>query len=69
MKVVSVINSKGGVGKTTLSANLAAGIAAREKTVLIMDADPRMSLPMLRVGIKKAPVNPALELLQYFFTV
>ena len=44
MKVVSVINYKGGVGKTTLSVNLAAGIAARGKNVLIMDADLRMSL-------------------------
>ena len=44
MKVVSVINYKGGVGKTTLTANLAAGIAARGKKVLIIDADPQMSL-------------------------
>ena len=44
MKVISVMNYKGGVGKTTLTANLAAGIAARGKRVLMIDADPQMSL-------------------------
>ena len=44
MKVVSVINYKGGVGKTTLVSNLAAYAAAQGKRVLMIDLDPQMSL-------------------------
>lgn len=44
MKVVSVINYKGGVGKTTLSANLSAELAHRGNRVLMIDLDPQTSL-------------------------
>ncbi len=44
MKVVSVINHKGGVGKTTLTANLGAGLAARGQKVLLLDLDSQASL-------------------------
>ena len=44
MKVVSVINYKGGVGKTTLVSNLAAYAADQGKRVLMIDLDPQMSL-------------------------
>ena len=44
MKVVSVINHKGGVGKTTLTGNLGAGLAARGKKVLLVDLDAQGSL-------------------------
>lgn len=44
MKVVSVINYKGGVGKTSLTANLAAELAWRNKRVLMLDLDPQTSL-------------------------
>ena len=44
MKVVSVINHKGGVGKTTLTSNLGAGLAARGKRVLLIDLDSQASL-------------------------
>jgi chromosome partitioning protein len=42
--VVSVINYKGGVGKTTLTANLGADLAARGRRVLLVDLDPQASL-------------------------
>jgi ATPases involved in chromosome partitioning len=42
--VVSVINYKGGVGKTTLTANLGAELAARGRRGLLVDLDPQASL-------------------------
>ncbi|MEH0980903.1 ParA family protein [Micromonospora sp. CPCC 205556] len=44
MKTVSIINYKGGVGKTTLTANLGAELAFRGKKVLLIDLDPQASL-------------------------
>ncbi|MDR1921864.1 MAG: AAA family ATPase, partial [Candidatus Adiutrix sp.] len=44
MQVVSVMNYKGGVGKTTTTANSAAELARRGKRVLLVDVDAQASL-------------------------
>lgn len=44
MKIISIINYKGGVGKTTVTANLAAELAWRGKRVLLIDMDAQASL-------------------------
>ncbi|NCC29087.1 MAG: ParA family protein, partial [Gammaproteobacteria bacterium] len=42
MSIVAVVGNKGGTGKTTLSLNLAAGLA-RRGSIVIVDADPQQS--------------------------
>lgn len=50
MKVITLLNEKGGVGKTTLSTHIAAGLAIQGKRVLLIDTDAQAnSTTSLRV--------------------
>jgi cellulose synthase operon protein YhjQ len=56
MRVISVVSSKGGVGKTTVTANLATALARQGRTVLVMDMDPQNALG-LHFGVNPAELR------------
>lgn len=51
MKITSVVNQKGGVGKTTTTVNLGVGLAKKGRHVLLIDLDPQGDLSAY-LGIK-----------------
>lgn len=54
MRVITLLNEKGGVGKTTLAVHISAGLAARGKRVLLIDGDPQ-GHSAIRCGLQKRP--------------
>lgn len=54
MKVLSFFNNKGGVGKTTLTCNLAAHLARQGLRILVLDVDPQCNATILTLGEERA---------------
>ena len=50
MEIVAFISGKGGVGKSTLTANVAVGLSMRGKRVLVIDLDPQ-NIQRLHMGL------------------
>ena len=55
-KVISIVNQKGGVGKTTTTVNLGAALALENKKILIVDFDQQANAT-ITLGVKRENVE------------
>jgi len=58
LKTIPIINSKGGVGKTTTAVNVAAGLARKGRSVLLVDLDSQGSAS-ISLGVNQRELAPS----------
>ena len=57
VRIITIASGKGGVGKTTLTANLGIALAMRGKRVLLVDSDVAMANLSLMLGMQSSPIT------------
>lgn len=56
-KIIAIANNKGGVGKSTTTANLGAALALKGQRVLVVDTDPQANLTAALLDIDEKPIE------------
>ncbi len=64
MRRIAITNQKGGVGKTTTTANLGAALAMLGRRVIVVDLDPQANLTLHLLGGRETPARTTYSLLR-----
>ncbi|HZX34606.1 MAG TPA: P-loop NTPase, partial [archaeon] len=56
-RIIALVSGKGGVGKTTITANLGIALAKRDLNVCLIDADIAMANLSLILNMQNSPIT------------